>query len=1442
MPKPEAKESGAPIQYFTYKKYAKEPDSRAANERALAKANEQILLWRAQYKRDKGVDVPQYSKASTPIPQIKAPYRPSKPGETRRARGSGVEVGGVNTSTRKPTTEREETESLKQRQEMIKGIISQLEADFKTGVAPDLDRFKPKSFWQRNIADKAKAVGESVVGDVAGRALDLIGRPGNAAVGGMTALVEMAQGRPSTVAELRAEGKKLSPAQAAAAQAEYDYWEKAKKQGPINRIWQGLQGREIYSFMEPFTQEYVRANDYQPLTGPQKIVPTAAGFATDVAIDPLNAVTAGVVAKGANVLRAPRNAEHVLESARATSLATKAARDTQDAVKGAKIADNVLARLADETPHDWAAPRELMPGPRVKELGTGLPGRGFELTDEVQSAARVEEVTAKASQAARITDASEPGFRALRNETAKAARQVQSAKSLLKKGKGSEDNLAATVAKHDELLNRMTAAQHLRDVARATPVGLGKIAGLEKRVERLNKLVQKNPGNEALARRMTAVHSELQAARVAAIPDNSAQILTFAEKIARGEAVSTIPKATKEAIGNASPTIQEQIIALMKEAEASGPKVADGVGESLKGATPPKLSDEISRMIVEKENATTHAVADTATVKQAAQQVLADPVNAQQTAIDILNEAGIFGRPLTKAGIRSRVAQTALRMVGEEGVQEAALVRTQAKVGELKKAGKVLTGAEQRAKLFDESLLEEILPTTEAMTKILEEGIGKRFAIRFNGKDLGDFAPIGAALRGMYVPFELVGRLGATGPGGTFAKAFRMGSHFPDETNYIRQAAENNGSATHIEFANNVMKTFTNTITHAESKQIRRAIEGGYTLENPHLDALRVQAMKMSQDIFDQQAALGKYVPGEKVENYLYHYYHSRNKKAIKAFKDARNVDIKAGRKGATVDTAAKAGLKPEDRIDRILIMQHRDYVRDLQRANFRQGVISNFGVKTDNAALANGLGLEEVSGKSMNKPFQDVAAAENAKWYLAPEIHDTFKTMDNLMGIGHNVEADGFLGAYDAMVRMFKTSATIANPGNWVNNTIGDFFLNYMDGVRSPSWYKKAAGILHVQEQAPLRSVSIARRNVDAGQILDDFKRKAPSGGFIRSEGMGHISRLGSKGLRGIPGRFVRGGQNLYETREEWVRFAHYLHAVDDEARRLVGRGYKWDKAYEGATELAAKRVAKWNIDYTAITPFERNIRKRFVPFYTFMRKATPLMLEGMITRPGRMAHYDRSKRAVEQLLGVPKEEDDGTIWPFWAKQQGVTRLTDEAEPLYLRDPTPLNVVNRLLGGESMRAPFTNALNQFAPPIRGGIELASGKTLFNDRKIDQWGDWILGQVPTVSIGARMAGHPLSPQKTSASEGPGTAILERLGTIGIPIGRMTEQRQQAALQGQIDPIEGVFKEVNDAIAPYKITKTTSKKNGTYYLVKDPSGEIIAREHDFITAVRKASGG
>ena len=803
-------------------------------------------------------------------------------------------------------------------------------------------------------------------------------------------------------------------------------------------------------------------------------------------------------------------------------------------------------------------------------------------------------------------------------------------------------------------------------------------------------------------------------------------------------------------------------------------------------------------------------------------------LDSHTAAESILHEMVNKGRVKVGRGeLVGKVSQMGERMAQETGVKDAAAVRTLEKVKELRNAGEMVSSA-QKARIMQESIAEQVLPRTEEVRKLLDEALQKRFHV--TGIDMSNVPGADKTLRALYMPFEKIGgKIGATETGKSVLNTFSMGAHFPGTTEDIRRMAESHGIVESSDFTKMIRREFSDHINQSEAEQISRAIQSGHPIGNTKLDTLVERAKQLSEDAFNRQVKLGKYKATDKGKNYIFHQYKGGPQKDIAAFKRDRKLAIRAGGQGPSLETAAAQGLNPEKRIDQILVHQHLDMSRSVQRYNFRQGLISNFGVLSDNPEYAKQQGLQEVTGNYLNKPFQDKARLKGAKWYLPPEIHDTFKEMDDLLKAGNNVKSNSFLRFNDKVMRFFKTTTTVGAPSNWVNNTAGDIFMNWIDGVRNPLWYKKSAAMLRLTEDGKFpKYITIGGERHNALDVFDDFKHNAPSGGFIRTEG-GPISKL--KASRKV--------QSAYESREEFSRLAHFLHATDEETKKLMQQGMSHEEAYKNAVDRAGRRVAKWNIDYTAITPAERAIRRYAMPFYTFMRKATPLMLESLVTRPGKLVHFNLAKRSLEQLLGVPPAGVDSpeTNWPWYVKQSGAVRLTNSDTPNYMRDPTPLNTISRMFGGNKQTDLIGNVANQMNPLAKIPIELLYQRQMYTGAPITDWKQYALNQVAPVSTIARLAGHGLKPSKSSTpSKGK---AMNLLNFFGVPVAKVEENQQQSELRTSLAKVKNPMKDFNTTIAPYALKKASTKKSGTYYTVYDPMGKVLAKFRDPNLAMRRA---
>lgn len=167
-----------------------------------------------------------------------------------------------------------------------------------------------------------------------------------------------------------------------------------------------------------------------------------------------------------------------------------------------------------------------------------------------------------------------------------------------------------------------------------------------------------------------------------------------------------------------------------------------------------------------------------------------------------------------------------------------------------------------------------------------------------------------------------------------------------------------------------------------------------------------------------------------------------------------------------------------------------------------------------------------------------------------------------------------------------------------------------------------------------------------------------------------------------------IRSGRFVGGSIEDNARLAHFLWARD----RL------------GNSEQAANSVKKYLFNYEDLTPFEKKVMKRTIPFYTFMRKNTGLMVNTLAENPGKLS----------RLAMVEKETRDennplleNVSLPGYAAREGQTQ----------RSFIPGNIVG------SMETPMSAAVDTLKPFVHAaamapGIEKIAPDELKDERGI----------------------------------------------------------------------------------------------------------------------------
>jgi hypothetical protein len=142
-----------------------------------------------------------------------------------------------------------------------------------------------------------------------------------------------------------------------------------------------------------------------------------------------------------------------------------------------------------------------------------------------------------------------------------------------------------------------------------------------------------------------------------------------------------------------------------------------------------------------------------------------------------------------------------------------------------------------------------------------------------------------------------------------------------------------------------------------------------------------------------------------------------------------------------------------------------------------------------------------------------------------------------------------------------------------------------------------------------------------------------------------------------------------------------------------------------------AARKVAEIQIDYTKhnFSPFEQEVMKRLVPFYSFQRKIAPVVLGSLARNPGGpMGLAIRGSRLASSTDPTVPEWLSGTLAvenPLGSNEEGgKSYITGFGMPY---EPTL-----SFLGG-GVRGAGREALSQLNPLIKAPLEWATGQSFF---------------------------------------------------------------------------------------------------------------------------------
>lgn len=402
------------------------------------------------------------------------------------------------------------------------------------------------------------------------------------------------------------------------------------------------------------------------------------------------------------------------------------------------------------------------------------------------------------------------------------------------------------------------------------------------------------------------------------------------------------------------------------------------------------------------------------------------------------------------------------------------------------------------------------------------------------------------------------------------------------------------------------------------------------------------------------------------------------------------------------------------------------------------------------------------------------------------------------------------FMQHLDKVLTAWKSGVTIYAPSHHIRNMIGDTYFNWMDGVNTFKPYKDAARIMGANASKYDDFAGIERLSMDnplgslAGTTRGNDVILRTAGGLpltadqlylgARSKGILQKARVAEElvgdpllknGLPLIRGRGQKAARKLSETRDHYVRLAHF---ADIMRKSKVSNINGLDKAMSEA----AARVRKWHPDGMDLTHAEKTVARRVIPFYSWARKSIPLILESMVKNPGKTLAYPKAMYSLAQSMGMdPQSLSDpfptDQLFPDWIKAKGIGPIAlygaqgpagalaglTAGAPQYQFDPVSGQITQGPMGygvinpsnpfldffgtyaakpEDPVQGAFQGVLQGLTPFVKVPIELAQGRQFLTGAPINDASRYTTENLPIVSILSRLSGMDISGEPTRRSE------------------------------------------------------------------------------------------
>jgi len=270
--------------------------------------------------------------------------------------------------------------------------------------------------------------------------------------------------------------------------------------------------------------------------------------------------------------------------------------------------------------------------------------------------------------------------------------------------------------------------------------------------------------------------------------------------------------------------------------------------------------------------------------------------------------------------------------------------------------------------------------------------------------------------------------------------------------------------------------------------------------------------------------------------------------------------------------------------------------------------------------------GLVQVSAKLLKE-----VPELKKQWFDPKVVEEVERVYKNFFD---KKTAGAVLKLFDGVQNWWKAWTLSLFPSYHARNAVSNVFLNYIGDVKNPADYAKSFALQAYKQTGKEKFAKLAGFTKNkADDIIEQMEKFGVIGGGMYAVEIPNILETGVENVKNLKdfmkvlgkqftreGKPIQLGRELGNLIEDNARIAHYLN--------------KTSKGF--IPEVASREVKKYLFDYGDLSAFERDVMKRIMPFYTFMRKNLPLQIESIIKNPRKASKIVKARKGIEELAGT--------------------------------------------------------------------------------------------------------------------------------------------------------------------------------------------------------------